>query len=47
MASGKVEVLLVDSGLDVDKSVETSLVNKYLNIKEGDIGGGNYIYNVR
>jgi hypothetical protein len=41
MAAGKVEVLLVFSGLEVDKSAEGKLVNIYVNIKEGDIGGRN------
>ena len=32
--------MLVVSELKVDRSVEAKLVNKYINIKEGDIGGG-------
>ena len=36
MVAGKVEVLLVVSGLDVNRSVEAKLVN----IKDGDMGGG-------
>ena len=38
MAAGKVEVLLVDCRFDVDRGAETRLVNKYANIKEGNMG---------
>ena len=34
MAAGKVEVLLVVSGLDVDRSEEAMLVNMCVNIKK-------------
>ena len=37
MTAGKVKVLLVVSGLDMDKSADW-LVNMYINIKESDIG---------
>ena len=40
MAAGKVEVLLVVGGFDVDGSAEARLVNKDLNIQEGDMGRG-------
>ena len=40
MAAGKMEVLLVVSGLDIDRSKKVQLVNNYVNIKEGDMGGG-------
>ena len=36
---GKVEVLLVVSGFDGDRSTEALLVNMYINIKEGDLRG--------
>jgi hypothetical protein len=39
MAAGKVNVLLVVSGLDMDRSAEGNLVNMYVNIKEGNMGG--------
>ena len=32
--------MLVVNGLDVDRSAESQLVNMYVNIKEGDIRGG-------
>jgi hypothetical protein len=38
MAAGKVEVLLVVSGLDLDRGMEAKLVNMYVNIKEGGMG---------
>ena len=41
MAAGKVEVLLVVPRFDVDRDAEAWLVNKYVNIKEGDMGKGN------
>ena len=34
MAAGKVEVLLVVSGLDVDRSEEAMIVNMCVNIKK-------------
>ena len=37
MAAGKVEVLLVVGGFDVDGCAEVRLVNKDVNIQEGDI----------
>ena len=40
MAIGKVEVLLVVGGFDVDGGVEARLVNKDVNIQEGDMGRG-------
>jgi hypothetical protein len=40
MAAGKVEVLLVVGGFDVDGNAETRLVNKDVNIQEGDMGMG-------
>ena len=40
MAAGKVEVLLVIGGFDVDGGAEVRLVNKDVNIKEGDMGRG-------
>ena len=40
MAAGKVEVLLVVGGFDVDRDAEVRLVNKDVNIQEGDIGRG-------
>ena len=40
MAAGKVEVLLVVGGFDVDGGVEDKHVNKDVNIKEGDMGRG-------
>ena len=40
MTAGKVEVLLVVSGFEVDRGVKTLLVNKYVNIKESDMRGG-------
>ena len=39
MAAGKVEILLVASGLDVDRSSEALLVDLFVSIKEGDMGG--------
>ena len=39
-AAGKVEVLLVVSGFDVDGCAEVRLVNKDVNIQEGDMGRG-------
>ena len=39
MAAEKVEILLVVSGLDVDISVEAWIVNIYVIMKEGDMGG--------
>ena len=36
--SGKVEVLLVVGGFDVDGGAEVRLVNKDVNIQEGDMG---------
>ena len=38
MPVGKVEVLLVVGGFDVDRGVEVRLVNKDVNIQEGDLG---------
>ena len=40
IASGNVEVLLVVGGFDVDGGAEARLVNKDVNIKEGDMGRG-------
>ena len=40
MAAGKVEALLVVGGFDVNGGVEAILVNKDVNIKEGDKGRG-------
>ena len=40
MAAGKVEVLLVVGGFDMDRGAEARLVNKDVNIKEGDMGWG-------
>ena len=40
MAAEKVEVLLVVHRFDVDRSAEASLVNKHVNMKEGDMGRG-------
>ena len=40
MTAGKVEVLLVVGGFDVDRGAEARLVNKDVNIKEGDMGKG-------
>ena len=40
MATGKVEVLLVVGGFDVCGGAEARLVNKDVNIQEGDIGRG-------
>ena len=40
MAAGKVEVLLVVGGFDVDGGAEVRLVNKDVNIQEGDMGRG-------
>ena len=37
MSAGKVEILLVVGGLDVDSGAEASFVNKDVNIQEGDI----------
>ena len=37
--AGKVEVLLVVNGLDVDKIAEAQLVKMYVNIMEGDMRG--------
>ena len=37
MAAGKVEVLLVVGGFDVDGGAEAWLVNKDVNIQEGDM----------
>ena len=44
MAAGKVEVLLVVGGFDVDGGAEARLVNKDVNIKEGDMGRGDGLY---
>ena len=38
MAAGKVEVLLVVGAFDADGGTEARLVNKVVNIKEGDLG---------
>ena len=38
MEAEKVEVLLVVSGLDLDRGMEAKLVNMYVNIKEGGMG---------
>ena len=40
MAAGKVEVLLVVGGFDVDGGAEVRLVNKDVSIQEGDMGRG-------
>jgi hypothetical protein len=40
MAAGKVEVLLVVGEFDVDGGAEVRLVNKDVNIQEGDMGRG-------
>ena len=40
IAAGKVEVLLVVGGFDVDGGAEVRLVNKDVNIQEGDMGRG-------
>ena len=40
MAAGKVEVLLVVGGFDVDGGAKGRLVNNDVNIKEGDMGRG-------
>ena len=40
MAAGKVAVLLVVGGFDVDGCAEVRLVNKDVNIQEGDMGRG-------
>ena len=40
MAAGKVEVLLVVCGFDVDGGADARLVNIDDNIKKGDMGGG-------
>ena len=40
MAAGKVEVLLVVGGFDVDRGPDVRLVNKDVNIQEGDMGRG-------
>ena len=40
MAAGKVEVLLVVGGFDVDGGAEARLVNIDVSIKEGDTGRG-------
>ena len=40
MAAGKVEVLVVVGGFDVDRGAEARLINKDVNIKEGDMGRG-------
>ena len=37
MAAGKVEILLVIGGFDVDGGAEASLVNKDVNIQEGEM----------
>ena len=37
MAAGKVEVLLVVGGFDVDGGVEARLVNQDVNIQEGEM----------
>ena len=39
MSAEKVKVLLVVSGFDVHRDVEAQLINKYVNIKEGNMGG--------
>ena len=41
-AAGKVEALLVVSGLNVDRSVEARHDNMCISIKEADMGGGWY-----
>ena len=38
LAAGKMEVLQVIGGFDVDGGAEVRLVNKYVNIQEGDMG---------
>ena len=40
MAAGKVEVLQVVGGFDVDRGAEARLVNKDVNIQEGNMGWG-------
>jgi hypothetical protein len=40
ITAGKVEVLLVVGGCDVDGGAEARLVNKDVNIQEGDMGKG-------
>ena len=40
MAAGKVEVLLMVGGFDVDGCAEVRLVNKDVNIQEGDMWRG-------
>ena len=40
MAAGKVEALLVVGGFDVDGCADVRLVNKGVNIQEGDMGRG-------
>ena len=40
MAAGKVKVLLVVGGFDVDRGEEPRPVNKDVNIQEGDMGRG-------
>ena len=42
MAAGKVEVLLVVGEFDVDGGAEARLVNKNVNIQEGDMGRGRW-----
>ena len=37
MTAGKVEVLLVVSGFDVDGGAEARLINKDINIKKGEM----------
>ena len=39
IAAGKVEVLLMISGLDLGISEEAKLIKLFANIKEGDMGG--------
>ena len=40
MADRKMEVLLVVGGFDVDGDAEARLVNKDVNVQEGDMGRG-------
>ena len=40
MPAGKVELLLVVGGFDMDGGAEATLVNKDVNIQEGDMGRG-------
>ena len=40
MAAGKVEVLLVFGEFDVDRGAEATLINKDVNIQEGDMERG-------